>query len=291
MLRLLVVVALCLMALAVTTFGPPAPSIAAAQSGFARIPGGTFVMGRDGGSPEEAPAHRLTLPPFSIQIRKVTNGEFAAFLNAVGLTGADGRRYDNDDADARIHRRVTIDGHGETIDGHGPSRSTSRSTARPWLADAGFEEHPAVEVSWFGARDYCAWKGWRLPTEAEWERAARGTDARPYPWGTAPLTAERAVFGRPYSATERGDARPAGRTPEGVEDLLGNLREWTGTALVPYPWAGAAFTGAARVVVRGASHDDPAESLSVTRRRDYERRGAAAGHHHVGFRCAKAEHN
>lgn len=239
------------------------PAIAHA---FVRIPGGAFVMGRDGGPPEEAPAHRMALSAFRIQVRKVTNREFAAFLDAAGLTGPDGRRYDDDDADARIRRR-----------------------AARWVADAGFEEHPAVEVSWFGARDYCAWKGARLPTEAEWERAARGTEGRPYPWGTAPPTPERAVFGRAYNATDRGDRRPAGRTPEGVEDLLGNLREWTATALLPYPYSSKAFAGAGSVVVRGASHDDPAESLSVTRRRHYERRGAAAGHHFVGFRCATSE--
>ena len=239
------------------------PTRVAADS-LVRIPAGTFVMGRDGGPAEEAPAHRVALRAFLIQPRKVTNREFAAFLDAAGLTGPDGRRYDEDDGDARIHRR----------DGR-------------WRAGAGYEEHPAVEVSWFGARDYCAWKGWRLPTEAEWERAARGTDNRRYPWGTAALTPDRAVFGRAYNATDRGDGRPAGRTAEGVEDLLGNLREWTGTALVPYPWTlRAAFAGVESVVVRGASHDDPAESLSITRRRHFERRSAAAGHHHVGFRCA-----
>lgn len=254
-------------------FGGPELRGPHVEEHFVRIPAGTFVMGRDGGPADEAPAHRLSLAAFSIQTRKVTNREFAAFLNAAGLTGPDGRRFDDDDADARIHRR----------DGR-------------WVADAGFEEHPAVEVSWFGARDYCASKESRLPTEAEWERAARGTDGRPFPWGTAPPTTERAVFGRPYNATDRGDARPAGRTPEGVEDMLGNLREWTGTALVPYPWtltvpwpSNVSWTltaGTGSVVVRGASHDDPAESLSVTRRRHYERRGAAAGHHFVGFRCA-----
>jgi len=76
--------------------------------------------------------------------------------------------------------------------------------------------------------------------------------------------------------------------------MLGNLREWTSTALHPYPYrtddGREPYTGATgRVVVRGASHDDPAESLGVTRRRSYNRRGAAAGHHFVGFRCATSE--
>jgi formylglycine-generating enzyme required for sulfatase activity len=241
-------------------------SLATAEQRFVAIPSGTFVMGDDRGAAEERPAHRVSLPAFRLAVRKVTNREFAAFLETAGLTGPDGRRYDDDDADARIHR------HGR------------------WLADAGFEDHPAIEVSWFGARDYCAAKGARLPTEAEWERAARGTEGRAWPWGIAPPSPDRAVFGRPYNATERGDARPAGRTPDGIEDLLGNLREWTATALVPYPWRETAFAGAGRVAIRGAAHDDAGESLSVTRRHHYDRRGAAAGHHHVGFRCAMSGH-
>ena len=86
---------------------------------------------------------------------------------------------------------------------------------------------------------------------------------------------------------------PTAPSPHRVEDLLGNLREWTASALRPYPYRAddgrEPFTGAGRVVVRGASHDDPAGSLHVSTRRSYDRRGAAAGHHHVGFRCATSE--
>ena len=232
---------------------------------------GAFWMGRDGGPSEEAPLHRVYVRDFWIDRHKVTNAEFAAFLNATGLRPPGSpRRYDEDDEDARIHLR-----NGR------------------WVADPGFEDHPAVEVSWFGARDYCAWKSWRLPTEAEWEKAARGDDRRPYPWGATPPAPELAVFGRRYNATDRGDRRPTGRSPSRVEDLLGNLREWTSTILRPYPYnSGDGRQGLGddgSVVVRGASHDDPAGSLSVTRRRHYDRRGAAAGHHFVGFRCATSE--
>ncbi|HEU4368383.1 MAG TPA: SUMF1/EgtB/PvdO family nonheme iron enzyme [Methylomirabilota bacterium] len=256
----------------------------AGADGIMLVQAGAFWMGRDDGPPEEQPMHRVYVRDFWLERHKVTNVEFARFLDARGAETAEGeRRYDWDDADARIHRSA----------GARQSAGEPRAPGTRWLADPGYERHPAVEVSWFGARDYCAWRQRRLPTEAEWEKAARGDDRRRYPWGAAALTSALAVFGRGYNATEPGDARPAGRGPHRVEDLLGNLREWTSTALRAYPYRAddgrEPFTGDGRVVVRGASHDDDAETLHVATRRSYDRRGAAAGHHHVGFRCATSE--
>jgi iron(II)-dependent oxidoreductase len=274
---------LLVLAAFITTLGLPG---LVSANGIILVPAGAFWMGRDGGAPDEAPAHRVFVRDFWIERHKVTNAEFTAFLDARGITTIHGeRRFDVDDADARIRR----------VGGR-------------WLADPGYEDHPAVEVSWFGARDYCAWKGRRLPTEAEWEKAARGEDRRPYPWGWDPPTPQRAIFGRPFNATAPTAGRPDGRSPYGVEDMLGNLREWTATALRPYPYrnrnddghdpfagrerevrGGRADAEPVRVVLRGASHDDPPEAFSVTRRHAYDRRGAGAGHHHVGFRCATSE--
>jgi formylglycine-generating enzyme required for sulfatase activity len=182
------------------------PAVVAAD-GIMLIQAGAFWMGRDDGPPDEAPRHRVYVRDYWIERHKVTNAEFALFLNATGLRppGSD-RRYDEDDADARIHRAQGL-----------------------WIADPGFERHPVAEVSWFGARDYCTWTGRRLPTEAEWEKAARGDDERPYPWGFAAPTPQLAVFGRAYNATD-STSRPAGASPYRVEDMLGNLREWTSTA-------------------------------------------------------------
>ena len=243
----------------------------AGADGIMLVQAGAFWMGRDDGPADEGPMHRVYVRDVWIERHKVTNAEFAEFLNARGPVTAEGdRRYDVDDADARIHLRE-----------------------RRWIADAGFERHPAVEVSWFGARDYCAWRERRLPTEAEWEKAARGDDRRRYPWGAAAPEPALAVFGRPYNATEPTEARPRGAGPSRVEDLLGNLREWTSTGLRAYPYrtddGREPFTGTGRVVVRGASHDDPVGALHVATRHSYDRRGAAAGHHHVGFRCATSE--
>ncbi len=258
------------------------PALAWAD-GLMLIRAGAFWMGRDSGPPEEAPLHRVFVRDFWIDRHKVTNAEFAEFLDAEGVRSRYGeRRFDDDDADARIHR-VAVE----------PTSRAERRRAVRWRPDAGFERHPVVEVSWFGARDYCRWKGRRLPTEAEWEKAARGDDRRPYPWGAAPPSPELAVYGRRYNDTAPADRGPQGASPYGVEDMVGNLREWTATALRPYPYKEAdergQWSGEGRVVVRGASHDDPVEELSLTRRRSYDRRGAAAGHHYVGFRCATSE--
>jgi formylglycine-generating enzyme required for sulfatase activity len=264
----------------------------ALADGVMLVQAGAFWMGRDDGAPEEQPLHRVYLRAYWIERHKVTNTEFAAFLNAGGIVSPDReQRYDADDADARIHL-VQCSG-DPPVDRRAPGPCADAPTAHRWGVDAGYEGHPVVEVSWFGARDYCAWRQRRLPTEAEWEKAARGDDKRPYPWGTAAPAPTLAVFGRGYNATERGDARPEGTSPHRVEDLLGNLREWTSTTLRAYPYRAddgrEPFTGGGRVVVRGASHDDPAGSLHVSTRRSYDRRGAAAGHHHVGFRCATSE--
>jgi formylglycine-generating enzyme required for sulfatase activity len=258
--------------LLVSTGPGPRPATA---DGIMLIQAGAFWMGRDEGAPDERPLHRVFVRDFWLDRHKVTNREVALFLEARGLRSAEGYDYfDADDPDARIRRR----------DGQ-------------FVADPGFEEHPAVEVSWYGARDYCLWRGKRLPTEAEWEKAARGPDQRRYPWGDAPPDPDRAVYGRGHNATERGDRRPAGEGPSGVQDLLGNLREWTASEYRPYPYrpddGREAPAPRAMRVVRGASHDDPADALRVTIRRVYSydgaHRGLARGHHHTGFRCATSE--
>jgi formylglycine-generating enzyme required for sulfatase activity len=100
---------------------------------------GPFTLGSDHDGPDEAPAHRVWLEQFYIDREKVTNAELALFLEARGVRAPTGERYyDDGDADARIHRRPGPDGRVR------------------WRADPGFERHPAVEVSWLGARDYCA---------------------------------------------------------------------------------------------------------------------------------------
>ena len=178
------------------------------------ISGGPFVMGSNAGPADERPSHRVTLAPFMIDRVAVSNRAYASFLNDRGWKDRQGRRYyDVDDGDARIHQR----------DGR-------------FVADPGYETHAAVEPSWRGARAYCRWRGKRLPTEAEWERAARGTDGRTYPWGEAMPDAVRARFAAGWNATVPVSGPDAGATPDDVLGLAGNTHEWTSSLYRPYPY-------------------------------------------------------
>jgi len=232
------------------------------------VPAGAFTMGRDDGPADERPAHVVHLPRFRIDRLPVTNAQFAEFLNAVGPRGPRGERlYDDDDADARIHR-----------------------VGGEWRADRGYERHPVIEASWAGARAYCAWRGKRLPTEAEWEKAARGTDARRYPWGGDALDATRARFAAGWNQTAPVDAHPRGASPFGVLDMAGNAWEWVSSAYRPYPYRRDDSREDPDVDVvrgtRGGGHDSPAGELTTTQRGRDLSRAPQAGHHNIGFRCA-----
>jgi formylglycine-generating enzyme required for sulfatase activity len=243
---------------------------AAAADDMVRLAGGSFSMGSDRGLPDERPAHRVTVKPFWIDRRPVTHAEFAAFLEKIGATSnARGQHlFDFDDPDARIHK----------VQGR-------------WRPDPGFENHPANEVSWYGARDYCAALGKRLPSEAEREFAARGVDSRTYPWGEAAPDASRARFGIGWARTVPAGSLPKGATPEGVLDLAGNVNEWTASIMRPYPYRAddgrEEGDALADRVVRGGAADTAADTLRASWRGASVSRGARAGHHNIGFRCVK----
>ena len=245
------------------------PGAEAASPEMVQIPAGEFTMGSDTGPPEERPAHQVITLAFAIDRLPVTNAQFAEFLNAVGPGNARGENlFDVDDPDARIHLR-----------------------AGRWSADPSFEQNPVVEASWAGARDYCAWLGKRLPTEAEWEKAARGTDARRYPWGNEPSDATRARFGAPFNAHVPVGSYPRGASPYGVLDMLGNAWQWVSSAYRPYPYrpddGREDLTAGPVRGTRGGGHDSPPDELTTTQRGRTLSRAPAVGHHNIGFRCAR----
>jgi formylglycine-generating enzyme required for sulfatase activity len=246
-----------------------AASLPAMAADMVAIPAGSYTMGSDDGSADERPAHRVTLAAFLIDRYPVTNSGYADFLNAAGTHNAQGERlFDFDDADARAHR-----------------------VGGKWAAHPGHEKHPVVEVTWAGARDYCAWAGKRLPTEAEWEKAARGSDGRRYPWGDQPPDRKRAQFSARFNEMAPVDAFAGGASPYGVQDMAGNAWEWVSSAYRPYPYDakdGREDLKAGPVRgTRGGGHDSSASEITTTQRGRTLSRNPASGHHNIGFRCAK----
>ena len=141
---------------------------------LALVPAGYFTMGSAEGRADEQPIHQVYLDEFYIDRFEVNNDQYAAFLNDIGRN-ADGEGYllfDLRDPDAQILYNDA---------GYAPIPGT--------------EQRPVAEVSWYGARAYCTWANMQLPTEAMWEKAARGTDGRIYPWGNS-IDRSRANYGK-----------------------------------------------------------------------------------------------
>ncbi|HXZ25150.1 MAG TPA: SUMF1/EgtB/PvdO family nonheme iron enzyme [Nitrospiria bacterium] len=241
-------------------------------AGMVWIPGGPFVMGTNDVDAQglaqlygltkpwfedEHPAHTVDLPGYYLDRNEVTNADFAAYVTAT-------------------NSRVPGTWHAATYPG-------------------GAADLPVVSVNWYQARDYCAWAHKRLPTEAEWEKAARGTDGRLYPWGND--------FGLDKANLMSNQVQPVGlfpqgRSPYGVNDLIGNVWEWTADWYEPYPGSTTVSKdfGQKFKVVRGKSwtmgfgHQEQAEVKQIIA---HEARGSfrlyfdpVFGFNDLGFRCA-----
>jgi len=174
------------------------------------VPSGSFRMGTDEGDPDEGPEHEVLLSAYYIDVYPVTNGRFAQFLNEVKT---------HQDDTGHLYLAIGDD-------------TPIRQAGGLYVVQDGFEDHPASHVSWFGAEAYCLWSGKRLPTEAEWEKAARGTDRRAYPWGNDEPPASSAAGKKRCNAsgvatvTTPVDQFPDGASPFGCYDMSGNVLEW-----------------------------------------------------------------
>ena len=215
------------------------------------IPGGTFTMGdtHGDGYPDEKPTHQVSLQAFWLDRTEVTNAQLARFVQ----TG-----------------------------GYRPQGEWQKEASNK-------DQHPVVYVTWNDAVAYCRWADKRLPTEAEWEYAARGTDGRKYPWGnTWEDTRARFSGNRGGQTTAPVGSYPMGASPFGVLDLAGNVWEWTSTLYKPYPYSATDgrenLSVSERRVDRGGSWGSGPWGLRAANRAG----GAPANRgNNRGFRCAQ----
>lgn len=150
------------------------------------VPAGEFVMGSDSNQEAAKPAHTVYLDSFYIDQFEVTKGDYQACAEAGVCTTGGSFRI-----------------------------------RRPELA-----QNPVDFVNWYEAEKFCEWRGARLPTEAEWEKAARGTDERLFPWGNDPITCDRAQYSDCDWALSPVGSYPSGVSPYGAYDMAGNVWEW-----------------------------------------------------------------
>jgi formylglycine-generating enzyme required for sulfatase activity len=263
-----------------------------------RFEAGEYTLGHDRGPRDARPAHRVRLAAFEIDRFEVTNAQFARYLNTLPVRvlrdAAPGAARASDLSGAAAHRLLE----GRERDEREALYALDDEQARVMLQGGrfvpapGFENHPVAEVTWSGAVAYCAWRGARLPTEAEWEAAARGVEARRYPWGNALPDTSRAVTHRRSGDTLPVGSRPAGATPQGLHDMAGSLQEWTSSLYIPYPYL--ASDGREELhhpgerVTRGGDYvfDDEPPRMTTWYRTGYSR-APGRGHRHIGFRCAR----
>jgi formylglycine-generating enzyme required for sulfatase activity len=236
---------------------------------------------------------------YEIMVTDVTNAQFAAYLNeslGTGWIEREGEQlvgyYPGDEFHGYEHE--------ERIDPgtwlHVPIRDPGLrivETADGFAPLEGYENHPMVNVTWFGAKGYCDFNGWRLPTELEWEKAARGEDERPYPWGweiknnNANFYSSHDIFEKTFG--KLGDTTPVGfyngktytgyetldsASPYGLYDMAGNVWQWTANVYEDQHYR----------YMRGGSKMDYAYYLRVWMR------NSAAPYYYspsVGFRCVR----
>ena len=212
------------------------------------IPGGEFILGSDTGNEDETPQQNMYINAFNIDIYPVTNAEYKEFVDATG---------------------------------HNPPR-TWKEGAYP----EGTADHPVIWVTWQDAQAYCEWAGKRLPTELEWEKAARGTDGRTYPWGEAFDSAKCNSKESGLGGTSPVGSYPDGVSPSGAFDMAGNVWEWTADWYEAYRGSlyELARYGERYKVLRGGSWFDAQDMVRTSTRKSFD---PNQGFSTIGFRCAE----
>ncbi|MFI0819414.1 ergothioneine biosynthesis protein EgtB [Streptomyces sp. NPDC021098] len=223
------------------------------------VPGGPFTMGTSTepwALDNERPAHHRLVPPFFIDTTPVTNGAYARFIADGGYTE---RRWWTAEGWAHIQE------HGLSAPQFWRREGGQWLRRRFGVTEPVPPEEPVLHVSWYEADAYARWAGRRLPTEEEWEKAARHDPAsgrsRRYPWGDADPTPDHANLGQRHLQPAPAGSYPQGASALGVRQLIGDVWEWTssdflpypGFTVFPYPEYSQVFFGPAYKVLRGGS--------------------------------------
>ena len=264
----------------------PVPEPPACPDGTILIEGGTLTMGTNNRAlPTAAPEHTVEVAPFCMDVHEVTDAQF---------------RECSDGGEC-------LRAAAKSTPGMGDAREQAVSDKLCNRDKPGKEQHPVNCVTWDQARMYCAWKSMKLPTEQQWEFAARGSEGRRFPWGVeAPMAHRLNACGnecrnwrenlgvpaeRPLYADNDANFGTApvgsfagGRTPEGVEDLAGNVLEWTAEPFKPYPGAKKTrgLPSNARVLRGGSFSSTDLNWVSGAARHVRDGTGAYVD---AGFRC------
>lgn len=221
------------------------------------VPGGSFYMGNNGAAVYDNPEHTVYIDAFYIDKYEITNFLYANCVK---------------DGKCQLPEKMS-------------------STIRPnYYGNSLFDNYPVVYVNWYMAQTYCEWRGARLPTEAEWEKAARGTNRFAYPWGSQISCASANYGGCNKDTTVVGKYRND-PSPYGIFDMAGNVMEWVNSLLVAYPYNGKdgrenqiAASKDLRVL-RGGFWNDDGDNVT-TYRRDWSTPDIAESI--TGFRCARS---